>query len=454
MKPVIALLAFSLFAYPADSVAQNTGSVAGAVVDSLHGGWLAGAEITITGTAAVALTDSLGRFRFDSVVPGTKQLGVFHPLLETLGISIGSYPFNLGSDSVGIMLFAVPSARSLLQQLCNARPNDKPTGLMTGRVIDPDSGLPVSGSHVSFRWTDYEVRGKKKLELTPHAVVAVTDDAGIFKACALPIDVPVRVHASRSGIDAPDMEVEIGSTRVALTDIAIRSADSRASSSVGGKIADSAGKGVPGAFIGVEGTDLSTMTDSTGLFTVTNIPTGTQILVARKIGFAPVALPILVTPKRTARVDYTMSKSVPVLEDVRVLASANVGLARVGFTRRKEVGLGTFLLAADIEKARNPRLSEILGRVYGLTPDPAKGRGFIKSTRDAKSTIEQACLRMFIDGTEWIMSSPGYVDEAVLPARIAAIEVYHPLDVPAEYAYLENCTTILIWTKFKVLKAK
>jgi hypothetical protein len=250
------------------------------------------------------------------------------------------------------------------------------------------------------------------------------------------------------------MEVEIGSTRVVLTEIAIRSADSHASGSASGKIADSAGKGVPGAFVGVEGTGLSTMTDSSGLFTVAGVPTGTQILVARKIGFTPAALPILVNPARAAHVDYTMSKSVPVLEDVRVLANGNVGLARVGFTRRKEVGLGTFLLAADIEKLQNPRLSEILGRVYGLTQDPAKGRGFIKSTRDAKSTIEQACLSMFIDGTEWMMSSPGYVDEAVLPARIAAIEVYHPLDVPAEYASLQNCTTVLIWTKFKVLKAK
>ncbi|MBA3657838.1 MAG: carboxypeptidase regulatory-like domain-containing protein [Gemmatimonadaceae bacterium] len=453
-KSIAAFLAATALACPAITSAQKTASVFGTVADSLHGGWLSGAEVTITGTTRTAVTDSLGRFRFDSVPPGTKQLGVFHPILESLGISIGSHPFKLGSDSAGILVVAVPSGRSLLRQLCNVRPRDKKTGAMIGRVIDPDTRLPVAASHVTFQWTDYEVKEKKTLHLTPHAVVSVTDDAGTFKACGLPIDVSVRMQASRSGIEAPDMEVEIGSVPVITTDIAIRSPDSRSVGAISGRIGDPTGLAVSGTYVGIERTGLSTMTDSTGHFALSGVMTGTQIIVARKIGYSAIAFPVLVTPVQNGSVAYVMSKSVPMLEDVQVLANANVGLSRVGFTQRKGTGLGTFLLAEDIEKQRNPRLSEILGRVSGLTHDPLKGRGFIRSTRDAKTTADQACIRMFIDGTEWIMSSPGYVDEAVLPARIAAIEVYHPLDVPSEYSSLQNCTTILVWTKFKVLKAK
>ncbi len=453
-KQLTAILVAALATQTPVASAQKAASVFGTVVDSLHGGWLSGAEVTLTGTTRVAVTDSLGRFRFDSVPTGTRQLGIFHPLLERLGISIGSHPFTLGSDSAGILVVAVPSGRSLLRQLCNVRPNEKKSGALTGRVIDPDNGAPVQGSRVTFQWTDYEVKGRKILNLKPNAVVAVTDEMGTFKACGLPTDVPVRIHAFRSGIQAPDMEVEIGPVPVVAIDIAIRSPDSRSMGIVSGWITDQTGSAVPGSYVGIEGSGLSTMTDSAGYFAVSGVTTGTQILVARKIGYSAVSFPVLVTPGRQPGVSYMMAKSVPVLEDVRVLANANTGLSRVGFSRRRETGLGTFLLAADIEKQRNPRLSDILARVSGLTHDPLKGRGFIKSTRDAKSTAEQACISMFIDGTEWIMASPGYVDEAVLPARIAAIEVYHPLDVPPEYSSLRNCTTILVWTKFRILKAK
>ncbi|MBA3657745.1 MAG: hypothetical protein H0W69_10385, partial [Gemmatimonadaceae bacterium] len=386
-KSLAALLAFASLAHPSDSAAQKKASVFGAVVDSLHGGWLAGAEVTITGSTTVALTDSLGRFRFDSVSPGIKQVGVFHPLLESLGISLGSHPFKIGSDSIGVLMLGVPSARSLLRQLCNVRTGEKTSGVMMGRVIDPDLGTPVQGSRVTFRWTDYEVKRRKRLNLAPQTVVSVTDESGTFKACGLPIDVPVRMQAWRNGVEAPDMEIQIGGVPVAVTDIAIRSADSRAFGIVTGKLTDTAGVAISGAYMGVERVGVSAMTDSSGQFSLSGVPTGTQILVGRKIGYTPMALPVLVGPDPSGRVAYVMSKSVPILEDVRVRANANVGLARVGFTRREETALGTFLLAADIEKLGNPRLSEVLGSVYGLSPDPARGRGFIKSTRDAKSTV-------------------------------------------------------------------
>ena len=53
-------------------------------LDSLNGRYLVGADVIIQGAKATLITDSLGRFRIDSLAPGTYQVGVFHPLLESL----------------------------------------------------------------------------------------------------------------------------------------------------------------------------------------------------------------------------------------------------------------------------------------------------------------------------------------------------------------------------------
>src|ERR1700693_5517179 len=67
--------------------------IVGMVIDSLNGTYLSGAEVVIEGAKTTLFTDSLGRFRVDSLPPGTYQLGVFHPLLDTLGISLTTQPF-------------------------------------------------------------------------------------------------------------------------------------------------------------------------------------------------------------------------------------------------------------------------------------------------------------------------------------------------------------------------
>lgn len=468
-KPAALLLAFALTTTSA--AAQKTATVIGAVVDSLHGRWLAGAEVTLTGTTALALTDSLGRFRFDSVQPGIKQVGVFHPLLDSLGISIGSRPFPLGSDSIAVLGLSVPSPRTLLRQLCNLGASEKVSGVIMGRVVDPDTGSPVPASRVSFHWTEYEITRRKSVKPTQHGTETVTDQSGSFRACRLPMDLPIRMRSERNGSPAPELDIEIGAVPIVVTDVAIREPGSNAVGVVQGRLTDSAGVGVSGAYVGIERLKLSTMTDSSGRFSITGAATGTQVLVARKIGFTSLAYPVLVTSRQSPRVSFSMARAVPVLEDVRVLANSDLGLARIGFTERKARGLGNFLLAADIEKQKDARLSEILGRVPGLSLDASRGRGYIKTTRDPRGASEQACIRLYIDGTEWITSlsdsasrdgrsrmalpdASVYVDGIVIPSRIGAVEIYHPLEVPGEYSSLQNCTTILIWTKFKILKAQ
>src|ERR1700687_1504074 len=66
---------------PTPSAASKTGKaqIVGGVVDSLDGRYLSGADVLIEGARATLLTDSLGKFRIDSLPPGTYRVGVFHP---------------------------------------------------------------------------------------------------------------------------------------------------------------------------------------------------------------------------------------------------------------------------------------------------------------------------------------------------------------------------------------
>ena len=60
----------------------------GVVLDSLNGRYLAGADVLIKGGTPAVTTDSLGKFEIDSLPPGMYQVGVFHDLLDTLGITL------------------------------------------------------------------------------------------------------------------------------------------------------------------------------------------------------------------------------------------------------------------------------------------------------------------------------------------------------------------------------
>jgi hypothetical protein len=450
MKPSLTLLLLTAAVAPTAAAAQRTGIVAGVVIDSQHGGGLRGAEITLSGIPDVAVTDSVGRFHFDSVTPGQKQLGVFHPLLDSLGISLGSKPFTLGLDSAGIIVLAIPSANTLVRELCGLRPRDKLSGLLMGRITDPETGAPVAGSRVAARWTSYEVKGRKTLQELPKAVVAETNQTGVFRLCGIPIDRTVGMQAVRDGIASPDLQIVIGGVPIIIADIAIRSSGSRAVGRVVGRAVDSAGRAVAGAYVALDGLGLSTMTDWNGEFSLDSVAPGTQIVLLRKIGFSPMAVPIFVSVKPPQMISYEMSKAVPILDRISVVAKGDAGLVRVGFTERQKTALGNFMTQDQIEKEKPTRLSEVLRRIPGLTLDGSKGRGYVKATRDPRSTAERACIRMFIDGTEWMMVSEGYVDDAIPPSRVGAIEVFHPLDVPPEYSIMTNCTTILLWSKHKL----
>src|SRR5215218_3710285 len=89
LKGTLVALALCV-AHTAHAQAVRDGRIEGAVKDSIHGRPLAGVRVIAVGTApstdvrAEATTDSIGRYRVDSLPPGSYVVGFESPLLDSL----------------------------------------------------------------------------------------------------------------------------------------------------------------------------------------------------------------------------------------------------------------------------------------------------------------------------------------------------------------------------------
>lgn len=131
--------------------------IVGVVVDSLNGRYLSDADVVIEGARVTLQTDSLGEFKIDSLPPGTYRVGVFHPLLDTLGIMLATRPFHVGPDSSSFVLLAVPSAATIILGSCPVQPGAQGKSAVIGHVNDPETLQPVVQAEVSIAWTEIEV---------------------------------------------------------------------------------------------------------------------------------------------------------------------------------------------------------------------------------------------------------------------------------------------------------
>ncbi|MEO6525769.1 MAG: carboxypeptidase-like regulatory domain-containing protein, partial [Gemmatimonadaceae bacterium] len=113
-----------------------------------------------------------------------------------------------------------------------------------------------------------------------------------------------------------------------------------------GRVVDVAtGAPVIVAQVAVKGASAATLVDSDGRFRLTSIPSGTRALVARALGYAPVAIAFTVAPNGSTFVDVSMTVSSLALDAIVVTGA-------VGDTRRRAVGNSVAVVNA----------SEIVGR--------------------------------------------------------------------------------------------
>jgi hypothetical protein len=441
---------------PTAPAKTGKGRIAGVVVDSLNGRYLEGADVIIDGAEGNLVTDSAGRFEFDNIAPGTYQVGVFHPLLDTLGISLSTKPFRVGPDSLSTVVFAVPSAETIIHSTCHPQPNDLGNSAVIGHVNDPDTFEPVAGAEISVAWTELKVSTELGIRHTPHLLRDTSNAAGAFHICGLPSSMHATLQARKGIAVTADIPVTLGDVDpelVARTVLLPRSGASAAgNATVSGKVVLEGNTAGAGTRVELVGTDLVTMTDAQGQFTLSKLPSGTRVLLARHLGYTATTVTVDLTSREPKAVTITLPKFIAMMDPVLVTARLSASLDKVGFAeRRKSSGNGYFLGPDQLREMRPAYLTDILRRLPSIrVTGTAKGDRVV-SSRGVNSPLARSCIQYFLDEMPWQSASPGDINNFVTGREIVAVELYQPGQAPPQYSMAgSNCVTILLWTRFRL----
>jgi hypothetical protein len=454
ISPAILLTALSAAAW-AGQVSGNSPArtevhtLTGLVVDSIRGRPLAGAEVVISGTTLSVTTDSTGRFTFDSLSAGDYRLAFFHPFLDSISVASASVAFTVPFEEREEIVLAIPSTSSLIRAICQV---DSAEGrsILVGRVRDPETGAPTPGASVFVLWTDFEVLKDKSLKRIPQTMQGAADATGAYRVCGVPDEVDAVVYATLDSATTARVPVSSKASTVLIRDLALAapaSATAGRTASIAGRVRNGDGAPVSGAKVTLDGTSRAVNTNSAGDFSLSGLPLGTQSVTVRRIGFAPVTIPVELTSQGIHRVDAVITEAALVLDPKVVIAQRDRALANVGFTRRRKTGVGDYRTRADFERDNPIYLSDVLARMRGLRMDIANGQRVMRSAGQGTD-----CVHVVVDNVPFEPLFPGELDDAVLPQHISAIEVYSGGSVPPEFegVLARGCTTVVIWTRTRV----
>ncbi|HEY8833659.1 MAG TPA: carboxypeptidase regulatory-like domain-containing protein [Gemmatimonadaceae bacterium] len=442
-----AILLFPFDAFFAQNAPAPTARIVGIVVDSIDQTGLRGAEILVSGHTSPVITDSLGRFDVEGLSPGTYQVGAFHPLLETLGLTLATKPFSIGRDSTGVAVLAIPSMKTLASRYCGDSLTQSLPAVIAGRVRDPDTDDAIRGATVSIAWADINVSERTQLVRTPHELHVDTDASGFFKFCGLPRDIEATVQASRADVKTGEVTVSTGSAPLAFEDLRLASSPSaRRSGVVRGIVRSLDDKALAGARVEAQVSGAYTVTRPDGTFTLDSVPTGTQLIVVRQLGFQPISLTVNVTSREPTDMKVAMGPTANIMNPVLVTARRNSALEKDGFFRRQRSGFGTYFTRDDIDKRQPMFLTDVLTNVSGVRVVRTTRGAIVRSSQNTSIVGGGSCTRLWVDGAQWGTVMPGDIDTAVSPDEVAGMEVYRPGDVPPQFAGFGQCLTIVIWT--------
>lgn len=440
--------------------------LAGAVWDSTLSAPLAGASVQAVraddpSQLRTGITDAKGNFRLDGLEPADYAVVVYHPRLDSLGIQQLSRGISVRSGESRLTL-AVPSARTLVTQVCGEASAAQGTGYLRGMLRDAEQPGVTRIGTVQAEWQSLTLNGvavRRDLQ----RVQARTDSAGVFVLCGIPANDNMQVQAWSStdstgiaallttelGIVLRDLYTgRIRRDRLVLTD---SSADTliaavlRGPAVVRGRVEGAGGRPLSNAQVTVWGTGVQATSSDSGVFVLPTMPTGTHMLDVRMLGYRVTRQIVDIVAGDNAPVTVAMNRTSS-LDTVRVYASRADMLARQlsEFEQRRRVaGTGRFFGPSDLAKRPPMRIGDVLRMVPGVRVVPATYGERIQMR--ALNFNSWCTPDVWLDGIR--VQGDNNVESMVSVDDIRAIEVYaSPQTVPAQFTSLTGCGVFLMWT--------
>ncbi len=421
-------------------------AVSGVVRDTLARRPVAGAWVQIVaweGTAAftrTARSDSVGRYRIDSVPAGRYAIGFFHPLLDSLGVQAATQEVRVGRRAVRADL-ATPTVHSLASALCVPKRvgTAGTSGLLLGVVRAAADGSPVAGASISAEWVEMTLR-KGSIERRQARGVVTAGENGAFVLCDVPGAGSLYVRATHGSDSTALVELQVPASGVLRRDLRLGAASAMVRGTV--FTADSV-RPLAGALVRVvDGPQART--NANGEWAITDAPGGTRVLEVRAIGYYPERRAMDVVPGASP-VRVGLFNFQAVLDTVRVVSSRVSDRSEGGFDRRRRIGQGRYLTAEEIARRSATWTSDLFQMMPGVRID---GSGFDRMVVVRNSFGGHCNPHLYIDGIYFFTMSADEIDGMVTPARIRGIEIYTDASTPMEFQLgLSGCGALVIWTK-------
>jgi hypothetical protein len=399
-------------------------SVVGVVVDSIHGGPLRGALVVVEGTDVEATVDDQGRFRIDSIPPGPHQLGLFHPLLDSLGVAVGTGKLTLESGVATAVVLATPSVPSIIALYCTQAERQRGAGAIIGHVATADNDEPATDATVRYTWRSV-IRDHPVLET--HVMAQ-----GEYRICGVPLGARGTIRAEQGSRATGEVPAEVATRPLAIVPLHLphpREANSPGAV-VSGRVVDSHGAPVPGVDVIFDSTARTLTTDS-GTFTLRGLASGSRTLELRKVGFQAIDVAVELSTSKPASMHVILNQAPPTLARVDITASRQKALDRAGFTARQRSSAGTFLSAQDIDSRSPVTFSDLARTISGLRVTTRNGQ-LVVTQPVGESYRGSGCVLYELDGIAFSDEPPGSIDTHVPPSSIIAMEVYRPGSAPLQ----------------------
>jgi protocatechuate 3,4-dioxygenase beta subunit len=439
-----------------ESAAGQAVTVRGVAWDSLHGRPLAGALVAV-GTRTTS-ADSLGRFTLTEVQPGTYRVTAQHDAIDRLGMSAIGAQARV-SDGSDVVRVAIPSFSGLWKLACGQKPPSLDTGFVFGTVRSKRRFTPPV---VSVSWVDLVASGTKVSQKL-RTIEVDADSLGNFTLCGVPTSTGLTIRASADSAESGQFDIgPMDKERVLRRDLTLGLtlagviAAGRGATISGRVLADSGGGPIANAEITLLDLDAKTTSNDRGEYSFTGIVPGSHRIYVRKIGYAEMEIPFDVEEAERRERDIVLSR-ITVLDSVAVVGKhlARDEEMRV-FDEHRKIGLGKFLTAEDLEKARGGKLISLIYQWPSLTVDTRRGLAFGK--RGITSLRSGSCvIPIYLDGQK-MTSDPPKPDDMTLndiaPETLAGVE-YFPggASMPIEYNRLNNrCGVFLLHSRYKTGK--
>jgi len=476
MGPHLARLAAALLASVVTASALGaqspaTGTIAGTITDSIRAKPAVGATVLLTRLSPepselrTTVTDDKGRFRFDTLVAGRYSIAFATDYLDSLSINVPPREVALATGRLERVDFTTPSGATLRAVACPGIALTRDRGAVIGDVTNADSETPLSGAQVAVSWTELSVDSAMHAVTTPRGGVVAADSQGHYRLCGVPTDTYLMVQVQDSGRAGSALTLIVGHDGgVIRRDLSLSPASARSIASLdsaaaaaarhdtitaplltgnatlAGVVHTAAGGAMPDAEVRVRGAAGMARTDSSGRFTLTGQPAGSQLLETRHIGYLLSQTPVELRSGKAANASVTLTRIVS-LDSIRVVAQRS-RYAEFEENRKNKSVHGRFLDEDQIEHQHAMQASDLLRMVPGFR---VEGSGLDTKVFTTHGNFEVSSMgpceaNIVVNGIEH--QDINLID----PVNIGAIEAYAgPTDGPVQYD--RPCGVIVIWLK-------